>query len=241
MYDDEDDDPMPRRRRSLVPILATIAIVLAVAVGVAVVLFALGFFDKAPQQASTSADRVPSVQTQQQTQTPPPAASEPAAMPPQTDVPKASVSVAPPTEGEPPIKSVHGDWQVRCGTPMGAQGEQCVEMQIVTAEDRDDVGLTVIVLKTADKKARILRVIAPLGVSLQYGLGLKVDSTEKGRTGFVRCVPGGCVAEVILDDELLNLFRNGKTATFIIFQSPEEGIGVPISLNGFGEGYDALP
>ena len=46
---------------------------------------------------------------------------------------------------------------------------------------------------------------------------------------------------MILDDELLNLFRNSKTATFIIFQSPEEGIGVPISLNGFGEGFDALP
>jgi invasion protein IalB len=28
---------------------------------------------------------------------------------------------------------------------------------------------------------------------------------------------------------------------FIIFQTPEEGIGVPISLAGFGEGFDALP
>ncbi len=28
---------------------------------------------------------------------------------------------------------------------------------------------------------------------------------------------------------------------FIIFQTPEEGIGVPISLDGFSEGFDALP
>ena len=35
--------------------------------------------------------------------------------------------------------------------------------------------------------------------------------------------------------------RTGQTATFIIFQTPEEGIGFPMSLKGFGEGYDKLP
>jgi len=46
---------------------------------------------------------------------------------------------------------------------------------------------------------------------------------------------------VIMDDELLKKLRAGKTATFIIFQSPEEGIGFPMSMAGFGEGYDKLP
>jgi invasion protein IalB len=35
--------------------------------------------------------------------------------------------------------------------------------------------------------------------------------------------------------------RGGKQATFIIFQTPEEGIGIPISLAGFSAGFDALP
>ena len=35
--------------------------------------------------------------------------------------------------------------------------------------------------------------------------------------------------------------RTGQTATFIIFQTPEEGIGFPMSLKGFGEGFDKLP
>ena len=34
------------------------------------------------------------------------------------------------------VKSVHNDWQVRCDTPPGAQGEQCALIQSVTAEDR---------------------------------------------------------------------------------------------------------
>jgi invasion protein IalB len=139
------------------------------------------------------------------------------------------------------VKSVHRDWQIRCDTPPGAKAEQCALIQSVTAEDRANVGLTVIVLKTADQKSRLMRVVAPLGVLLPSGLGLKIDNTDIGRAGFVRCLPNGCIAEVVMDDTLIGKLRNGKTATFIIFQTPEEGIGFPMSLAGFGEGYDKLP
>jgi invasion protein IalB len=246
MYDDDEDDEPPRRRSFLVPILAVVAGVLAVAVGIAIVLFAMGYFDQGgPQLAETSLDQPPQV-----TEAPaiPPAADEaPGAdgtlseTPPTPDVPQAVVSVAPSAQGEPPIRSTHGDWQVRCDTPAGAQNEQCVLMQFVTAEDRENVGLTVIVLKTADGQARIMRVLAPLGVLLPSGLGLKIDETDMGRAGFVRCLPNGCVAEVILEEQLLQQLGTGQTATFIIFQTPEEGIGIPISLNGFQPGYAALP
>jgi invasion protein IalB len=139
------------------------------------------------------------------------------------------------------VKSVHGDWQIRCDTPPGAQSEQCALMQSVTAEDRPNIGLTVIVLKTSDQKSRLMRVVAPLGVLLPSGLGLKIDNQDVGRAGFVRCLPSGCVAEVVMDDNLIKQLRSGQTSTFIIFQTPEEGIGFPMSLKGFGEGYDQLP
>ena len=139
------------------------------------------------------------------------------------------------------VKSQHADWQIRCDTPPGAKSEQCALIQNVTAEDRPNVGLSVIVLKTADKKQRILRVLAPLGVLLPSGLGLKIDQTDIGRTPFVRCLPNGCVAEVVLDDKLTDQMKKGTSATFIVFQTPEEGIGIPIALKGFSEGFDKLP
>ena len=139
------------------------------------------------------------------------------------------------------VKSVHADWQVRCDTPPGAQTEQCALIQSVTAEDRANVGITVIVLKTADQKSRLMRVVAPMGVLLPSGLGLKIDQMDVGRAGFVRCLPTGCVAEVVMDDTLIKQLRTGTTATFIIFQTPEEGIGFPMSLKGFGDGFDKLP
>jgi invasion protein IalB len=153
----------------------------------------------------------------------------------------ALVMATAPAHAQGTVKSVHGDWQVRCDTPPGAQGEQCALIQSVTAEDRPNVGLTVIILKTADQKNRLMRVLAPLGVLIPSGLGLKIDKTDIGKAGFVRCLPNGCVAEVQMADELVKQLRTGQTATFIIFQTPEEGIGIPMSLKGFGDGYDKLP
>jgi invasion protein IalB len=139
------------------------------------------------------------------------------------------------------VKAKHGDWETRCETPPGAAREQCALIQSVAAEDRPNVTLIVIVLKTADGKSRLLRVIAPLGVLIPSGLGLKIDQADVGRAGFVRCLPNGCVAEVVMEDKLIDQMKNGKSATFIIFQTPEEGIGIPLALAGFKDGVEQLP
>ncbi|MBB5703398.1 invasion protein IalB [Ochrobactrum daejeonense] len=139
------------------------------------------------------------------------------------------------------LKSQHGAWSILCDTPAGAKTEQCALIQNVVAAKRPELGLSVVVLKTADNKARILRVLAPLGVLLPNGLGLNVDGKDIGRAYFVRCFEDGCYAEVILEDDLLKTLRSGKAATFIVFQTPEEGVGIPVDLKGFGEGFDALP
>ena len=139
------------------------------------------------------------------------------------------------------VKAQYGDWQMSCDTPPGASFEQCAIIQNVTAEDQPNVGLSVIVLKTADGEARLLRVLAPLGVLLPNGLGLNIDGSDIGRVAFVRCLPNGCVAEVVLDDALLQKLTTGRNAIFVVFKTPEEGIGIPVSLSGFADGFKQLP
>lgn len=138
------------------------------------------------------------------------------------------------------VKAEYGDWQMSCDTPPGASFEQCALIQNVTAEDQPNIGLSVIVLKTADKQVRLLRVLAPLGVLLPNGLGLNIDNTNIGRVPFVRCLPNGCVAEVVLDDKLVGQLQAGKNAIFVVFRTPEEGVGIPVSLNGFADGFTQL-
>ena len=134
------------------------------------------------------------------------------------------------------VRGEYGDWQMSCDTPPGASSEQCAIIQNVMAEDQPNV-----VLRTADREARLLRVLAPLGVLLPNGLGLNVDGTDMGRVAFVRCLPNGCVAEVALDDGLIDVLSKGKSAIFVVFKTPEEGVGIPVSLDGFSEGFAALP
>jgi invasion protein IalB len=153
----------------------------------------------------------------------------------------AVLALGTPARAQGVVKSKHGDWELRCETPPGASREQCALLQSVAAEDKPNVNLVVIVLKTADGKSRLLRVIAPLGVLLPNGLGLKIDQADVGRAGFVRCLPTGCVAEVIMEDKLIDQMRTGTTATFIIYQTPEEGIGIPLNLAGFKDGFEKLP
>ena len=146
-----------------------------------------------------------------------------------------------PTMAQGTVKAEYGDWQMSCDTPPGASFEQCAIIQNVLAEDQPNVGLSVIVLRTADREARLLRVLAPLGVLLPNGLGLNVDGTDMGRVAFVRCLPNGCIAEVELDEEIIKVLSEGTNAIFVVFKTPEEGVGIPVSLSGFAEGFAALP
>ena len=139
------------------------------------------------------------------------------------------------------VKGKHGAWETRCETPAGSSGDQCAVVQSVVDDDRPNITLVVIALKTADRKSRLLRVIAPLGVLIPTGLGLRVDNEDLGRMNFVRCLPNGCVAEVFLDDKLLSKLESGAKVTFVLFETPEEGVGVPTPLNGFKEAFEALP
>jgi len=155
------------------------------------------------------------------------------------------VAVSIPAQAQGTVVGAFGDWVLECDVPPGAQYEQCALKQTVQAEDRDNIGLVVFVLKTADQMAQLIRVVAPLGVLLPppFQLGLAIDGEHIGEIGFVRCVQEGCIAEALLEPELLSRLRSGTTAIFSIFVSPEldGGIGIPVSLVGFSDGFEALP
>jgi invasion protein IalB len=157
------------------------------------------------------------------------------------------------------VRGNFNDWELRCEQQQG-KDEQCILYQNVADDKDSNINVVVVILKVADvgadgkpaAKRPVLRVIAPLGVLLPRGLGLRIESaTEKdaagkpavkdiGSTGFVKCVPSGCVAEVEIDDKLNTELKNGTSATFIIFDKPSEGRGLPLILAGYEKGMLSL-
>lgn len=195
--------------------------------------------------AQAAAEQAPEAQA------PAPAQPAPQAQAPGNQVPTNNVAVHPQSAsaadtGQPVtgpgsiIRATHGAWQVSCRTPPGAREEKCALVQSVTAEDRPNVGLTVVFYKAIGEDKKLLRVVVPLGVLLPTGLGLKINNQDVGNAPFLKCSRRGCVAEVVLQDEVIQKMKAGGTAMFIIFDTPESGIGIPISLEGFGAALAAL-
>jgi invasion protein IalB len=162
--------------------------------------------------------------------------------------------------GQGAVKGNFNDWELRCEQQQG-RDEQCILYQNVADEKDSNINVVVVVLRVADgqttdgkpaARKAVLRVIAPLGVLLPRGLGLRIESAtakdaagkpvikDVGSTGFVKCVPSGCVAEVEIDDTLNNDLKGGQTATFIIFDKPNEGRGLPLQLAGYEKGLAQL-
>jgi len=167
-----------------------------------------------------------------------PAPASPATNTPTPAAP-AAATPAPATAGQ--GKTAYGAWTVVCGTADGSPEKKCVLMQSVVSQERPEMQISVAVSKAPGGKTGLLRVQAPLSVLLPNGLGLYIDGNDIGNAYFARCFSDGCYAEVVLEDALLGTLRKGTTATFTVFQTQEEGIGIPVDLKGFADGYAALP
>ncbi|RNJ48023.1 invasion associated locus B family protein [Methylocystis hirsuta] len=137
-------------------------------------------------------------------------------------------------------KTKFGAWELRCETPVGGSSEQCVLTQMVRAEDTANVNLGVMILKPREVKGGVLRILAPMNVFLPNGVSLKIDQTDIGRVGFVRCAPSDCIADAPIEDKLLDQLETGKIATLVVYMTPYEGVRNLFSLEGFKQGYERL-
>lgn len=150
-------------------------------------------------------------------------------------------AVAPDALAQASPKEKFGDWEVNCGKPPGAREQRCALVQSVIDEERANVGLRVVFLVASDGR-QVLRVVAPLGVLLPFGLGLRIDEEPIGDKPlpFIRCRPMGCISEIVVKQALLDKLKAGKTALFIIVETKEEGRAIPVSLSGFAKGLERL-
>ena len=153
----------------------------------------------------------------------------------------ALVPPAVPAAAQPVVQDAFGAWQIQCETPEGGDTDLCALVQSVVDEERPAVTLRVTIVRTIDGGGHILRVAVPLGVLLDGGLGLRIDETDIGTADFARCLPSGCYVEMIMDQGLVQSLSSGQTAWFVIFQTPDSGIGIPVDLAGFADGFAALP
>lgn len=153
----------------------------------------------------------------------------------------AAVAASPsPDAAQMRVASEHGFWKVICETPPGASSEQCGMHQAVQDTENEALGLSITILRPADRQGDMMRIQAPLGILLPTGVGLEIDGQNFGNAWFIKCFADGCWADVDIDAAILEALKKGKIAVFKVFPTPEEGVGIPVDLTGFSEAYSKL-
>lgn len=139
-----------------------------------------------------------------------------------------------------------GDWTVICA----AAGRPCVMEQVgKTAQGEDALSMQIEKLpepQTVDgqRVEAIGNFLVPLGVLIQAGLRLRVDSGETAASPYFLCQQNGCIVRAPLQSGIIDSFRRGARAT-LTFAALNNGqpsdIDVTLSLSGFTRAYNTLP
>ena len=131
-------------------------------------------------------------------------------------------------------------WKVRCQKPAGAKQESCHIFQNLVLRKGGRRVLRIVVGYFGKKREPAAVLTLPLGVALVPGVLLQVDDTEPVVFPFRLCHSKGCRARLALDDKLLAAFKAGLRARVTFRDGAQRAIIVPVSLNGFTAGFNAL-
>lgn len=140
------------------------------------------------------------------------------------------------------FSEVYDDWVVRCASE-GEERHCAMEQRFFWRNEESGQSrllLTVTLTPGAEGEMEGV-VLAPFGLSLERGLGLRADQHEGTTLSFHTCVPDGCIARGPLGSEVVWSFRVG---TVLHVEADPAAGGDPFrlegSLNGFSDARERL-
>ena len=159
-------------------------------------------------------------------QQPPPAPARPA---------------APAVAAEPTSTTAsYGDWVLRCQKTENAR--LCEVAQSLMVQGQATPIAQIAVGRPSPKDKLRLTVVLPNNVSFPAPPKLVIGEKDAGLTlAWRRCLPGGCFADVLLDDEPIKRLRALTDSGRLLFSDGVgREIGLPFSMSGLSQALDAL-
>ncbi len=147
---------------------------------------------------------------------------------------------APAVDAEVVEGATFGSWQAECETDPKVNRTGCFIVQNLVLREGGQRVLQLAVGFVESAPEPIALLSLPLGISLPPGTHIDIDGREAARIAVERCEPNGCRAGIRLTEDLVRLFREGREVTVTFFDAKREPIVVPLSLDGFAAGLDAL-
>ena len=97
-------------------------------------------------------------------------------------------------------------------------------------------------LKEENKLVPVLTVRFPLNVDLKKQPLIQIDKKNVLNIPFTHCNANeGCVTQISINDEVINLFKSGKELTLVmgVYRS-KDNMSINLPLKGFSKAYDSL-
>ena len=133
-----------------------------------------------------------------------------------------------------------GNWLVRCGPQDNATEQGCFLFQNLVLKEGGQRVLQVAVGFVGNTPEPIALLSLPLGISLPPGAKMRVDDDKQYQLQIERCEVNGCRAGLKLSPAQIERFQSGSSLSVQFHDAQRRPIEVPLSLEGFKEGFQAL-
>jgi len=155
--------------------------------------------------------------------------------------PKAAPAPTPQAQqsGQPDL--TYSFWTKVCQKGPEADAKQvCFLARDAHLESGMPVAMVVLVEPEGEAR-KLLRVMLPLGVSLQAGTRVIVDNGQPFTGPYVICLFNGCMAEYEASEELITKMKSAQTLHVQGIYGSGQPINIPMPLADFAKAYDGPP
>jgi invasion protein IalB len=129
------------------------------------------------------------------------------------------------------------DWLVRCQAVKDKVG--CGMSQQILDQQSHQPLLQLHLAGAPSGTGHQLVVVLPLGVSVPSGILIQIGDLKRN-VAFTQCLPGGCVAPLVADDDLIDKMKSSPDGRVAVADRTGKTVAIPFSLKGFAPAFEKM-
>lgn len=133
-----------------------------------------------------------------------------------------------------------GEWVLVCANEKDDTGKKPCSLAQALVERKSQKAVFRVIFTHGPKGNLVLQVDGPIGVALQRGLEFSPDTKKIYRLPFQTCVPRGCRAVMVVEDDLKKELEASKKGSLTVYALNGQAVRTATNLNGLTDGLAAL-
>ena len=135
----------------------------------------------------------------------------------------------------------YGNWTLLCGKEgQDKKAKERCSLVLPLIEKETQKLVFRVILTYGPKGKLVLRVDGPTGIALQRGLEFSPDTQKLYRMPYQTCLPMGCKALLIVEDELRKELTNSKQGSITVYALNSKAVRTVAAFDGLSAGMKAL-